>query len=137
MVDRLVVDSREWPDVPASYRELVTIFEHVAVSDIAWARALPWRRRLAERWPRAFRELRVEGPRAEAHLLAGWLRSRLGRDVELRHDERDQVEAVFADGEAVPPPRGKRPTPSDLLSDELDRFGRDRVYEAAARAAAG
>jgi hypothetical protein len=30
----------------------------------------------------------------------------------------------------------ERPTSSDLLSGELDEFSRDRVYEAAARAAA-
>ncbi len=43
--------------------------------------------------------------------------------------------AVVIDGEPVPVSRSERRTPSDLLSDELDRFGRDRVYEDAARAA--
>jgi glucose-6-phosphate dehydrogenase assembly protein OpcA len=133
VADRLVVDSREWPDVPSAYAAFAGTFDLVAASDVAWARTLGWRRRLAELWPREYRTLRVLGPAADAHLLAGWLRSRLGRGVELEHDERDDVEAVFVDGDAVPAPRGRRPTPSDLLSAELDRFSRDRVYEAAVR----
>ena len=40
------------------------------------------------------------------------------------------------DGESAPFPPGDPPDPADLLSDELDRFSRDRVYEEAARAAA-
>jgi hypothetical protein len=40
------------------------------------------------------------------------------------------------DGEAVRPPRGGVPNPSELLSAELDAFGRDPVYEAAVAAIA-
>ena len=36
VVDRLVVDSREWDDVPSCYPELVPYFERVAISDIVW-----------------------------------------------------------------------------------------------------
>ena len=84
VVDRLVVDSAEWRGLPAGYARARRLFERVAVSDIAFARTLPWRRRLAERWPGigAVERLRVEGPRADAVLLAGWLRSRLRRDVD-------------------------------------------------------
>ena len=39
------------------------------------------------------------------------------------------------DGEPAPFPPGDRPDPSDLLSEELDRFERDRVYEEAVRGA--
>ena len=39
------------------------------------------------------------------------------------------------DGEAVPLPPGDPPTPSDVLSDELERFTPDPVYEAAVLAA--
>ena len=39
------------------------------------------------------------------------------------------------DGEPAPFPPGRRRRPSELLSDELDRFGRDPVYEQAVRAA--
>ena len=77
-------------------------------------------------------KLRVEGPVAEASLLAGWLRSRLERDVELEHEDADELTGVDVDGAACPVPK-ERPTSSDLLSAELDEFSRDRVYEAAAR----
>jgi glucose-6-phosphate dehydrogenase assembly protein OpcA len=136
VVDRLVVDSREWDEVRAGLRRLAELFERTVVSDIAWARTLPWRVEIARLWPdvAGVRELRVTGPESEALLLVGWLRSRLGRDVELAHERADDVESVAVDGEDVPPPRAPRRSASDLLSDELDRFARDRVYEDAVRA---
>ena len=132
--DRLIVDSREWPDVPKAYAELP--FDQTACSDIAWRRTEPWRRCLARLWPSIAElgTLRVQGPIAEASLLAGWLRSRLDRDVELEHEEADELTGVDVDGAACPVPR-ELPSSSDLLSAELDEFGRDRVYEAAALAA--
>ena len=77
----------------------------------------------------------MRGPVAEATLLAGWLRSRLEHDVELAHDEADELEEVAVDGRPCPAP-GEQEGSSDLLSAELDEFGRDRVYEAAAQHAA-
>ena len=138
LADRLVVDSAEWASLPEAYGQLAASFDRVAVSDIAWARTLPWRAALAERWPgvAAVRELRVAGPPAEALLLRGWLCSRLRRDVSLVHDDADELELCAADGEDVRPRARERPTPADLLSDELDRFVRDPVYEAAVSAAA-
>src|SRR5262245_45369975 len=96
VADRLVVDSGEWPAVPAAYGELGAALERVAVSDIAWRRALPWRLALAERWPgiASIGELRVGGPAPEAYLLAGWLRSRLQREVELVHEPAERMEIV-------------------------------------------
>ena len=137
LVDRLVVDSSEWRDVPHGYRRLTAILDRVAVSDVAWGRGLPWRRRLADLWPAiaTVRTLGVRGPEGDARLLAGWLRSRLDRDVELEHEAAETLESVSADGEQVEPPPGEQPTPSDLLSEELDQFGRDRIYEEALRAA--
>jgi glucose-6-phosphate dehydrogenase assembly protein OpcA len=134
--DRLIYDSKEWPDTPEAYAELP--FERTACSDIAWRRTEPWRDVLAGLWPgiRELRSLRVKGPRAEASLLAGWLRSRLERDVELEHDEADELTGIDVDGEACTPPH-ERVSGSDLLSAELDEFGRDPVYEAAARSAVG
>ena len=131
VVDRLVVDSREWEDAPGCYAKLVEYFERVAVSDIVWARTLRWRRAIAERWPLG-RELQVRGPIQEAALLAGWLRSQLDRDVELRHEPAtgSSARARRRRGRA----REERWTPSDLLSHELDRFSRDPVYEAAVAA---
>jgi hypothetical protein len=119
MVDRLVVDSSEWPDAVEAYGALVGVFDRVAVSDIAWRRTLPSRAALALAWPNVPR--RISGPPAETALLAGWLRSRAGVQVAIEHaDELPQG----GDGEA-----------SDLLSEELDVFGRDPVYEAAGEAA--
>ena len=134
--DRLIYDSKEWPDTPQAYAELPV--ERTACSDIAWRRTGPWRGVLAGLWPgvRDVRSLYVRGPAAEASLLAGWLRSRLGRDVELLQDEADQLTAIAVDGEPCAPPH-ERVTGSGLLSAELDEFGRDPVYEAAARRAVG
>ena len=119
MVDRLVVDSAEWPDVASAFAELVGVFDRVAVSDIAWRRTLPWRRALAEAWPDL--PERVIGPPAETALVAGWLKERAGVQVEL-----DRADTL---------PVGGDRKPSDLLSDELDVFVREPVYEAAAAAA--
>jgi glucose-6-phosphate dehydrogenase assembly protein OpcA len=135
--DRLVVDSSEWRGLPTAYRRLEQLFDRIAVSDIAWGRSLRWRGRLAARWPeiRSVGTLSVTGPKADALLLAGWLRSRLRRRVKLVHRSAEQLERVAVDGEPVEPPRGGVPSASDLLSAELDLFGRDRVYEAAVKAA--
>ena len=53
----------------------------------------------------------------------------------------DVVDRLIVDstewpGLPAPFPPGDPPPPAELLSDELDRFGRDRIYEAAVRAAA-
>jgi hypothetical protein len=42
---------------------------------------------------------------------------------------------VEVDGKPTPFPPGDPPHPSDLLSDELERFTRDPIYEDATRAA--
>jgi Glucose-6-phosphate dehydrogenase subunit len=119
IVNRLVVDSAEWPDVPDAYGELSAFFDRVAVSDIAWRRTLLWRRALAQAWP----DLpdRVTGPLAETALVAGWLRARAGSEVEI--ERADEL------------PVGGHREPSDLLSDELDVFVRDRIYEDSVSAA--
>ena len=135
--DRLVVDSSEWRNLPAAYRKLEQLYDRIAVSDIAWGRGLGWRGRLAALWPgiRTAKTLSVTGPKADALLLAGWLRSRLKKQVRLSHRSAGEIERVAVDGEPVARPRGWPPNPSDLLSAELDIFGRDPVYEAAVSAA--
>jgi glucose-6-phosphate dehydrogenase assembly protein OpcA len=136
VVDRLVVDSEEWDDLPFAYTKLGPVLDRTAVSDIAWERLLPWRAALAELWPGIAEaaSLRVVGPRADALLLAAWLRTRLGRDdLVLDHDEAAALELVAVDREPVAAPAAEGLTPSDLLSNELDRFGRDPVYEQALR----
>jgi glucose-6-phosphate dehydrogenase assembly protein OpcA len=135
--DRLVVDSAEWRGLPEAYERLADLFDRIAVSDIAWGRARDWRGRIADLWPGVAKAERiaVTGPRADALLLAGWLRSRLRRKVELEHRSAKELTRVAVDGAAVVPPLGVERTASDLLSDELDVFGRDPVYEAAVQAA--
>lgn len=119
LTDRLIVDSAEWPDVPGAFEELAGFFEKGAVSDIAWRRTLRWREALAGDWPTV--PDRLSGPPAEAALVAGWLRSRAGVDVAVdRSDELPYMEDRDA---------------SEYLSDELDVFGRDQIYEEAARVA--
>jgi Glucose-6-phosphate dehydrogenase subunit N-terminal domain/Glucose-6-phosphate dehydrogenase subunit C-terminal domain len=137
VVDRLIVDSTEWPDLPAPYRPFAEFFDRVAASDIAWARTERWRRQLSTLWPGVERveRIRVTGTAAQANLLVGWLRARLKRpEIELEHDPADLLRGVEVDGEPAPFPPGDPPHPSELLSDELDRFGRDRTYEEAVRA---
>jgi glucose-6-phosphate dehydrogenase assembly protein OpcA len=137
VVDRLIVDSTEWPDLPADYTQLAEIFDRAVVSDIAWARTSRWRPQLASLWPgiAEVKTIEVTGTEAQANLLAGWLRSRLGHEVALDHVPSDRLQGVKVDGEPAPFPPGDPPDPADLLSDELDRFSRDRVYEEAVRAA--
>jgi RNA polymerase sigma factor (sigma-70 family) len=129
--DRLIVDSIEWPGLPRAFARLADTFERIAVSDLAWARTLWWRAGLADLWPgiKKARTLQVTGPRAEALLLRGWLRSRLRRDFRLRHEEASSLERVEVDGEPVEAARGLAMSPSDLLSDQLELFVRDPLYE--------
>lgn len=137
IVDRLVVDSTEWTGLPAAYSGLLDLFDRVVASDIAWERTERWRSLLASLWPAidSVKAIRVHGTSAQAHLLAGWLRSRLGHDVALELDEHPTLEGIDLDGSPAPFPPGAPPNASDVLSSQLDRFGRDRAYEDAVRGA--
>ena len=136
--DRLVVDSREWKDAAGAYRELEPRFEQTAVSDIAWRCTWPWRRALAGLWPGIAEagELRVTGSSAEALLLVGWLRSRLGTT------HRAGARGLHIGSSRWPwtaqtslLPRDETSSSSDLLSAELDELSRDEIYEDAVGAA--
>jgi glucose-6-phosphate dehydrogenase-like protein OpcA len=138
VTDRLIVDSTEWDDLPYPYRNLAALFDRANTSDIAWARTSRWRTLLASLWPDIAEvgTVRVKGTHAQALLIVGWLRSRLERDdILLEHVQAERLEGVDLDGKPAPFPPGDPPIPSDVLSDELDRLGRDRVYEAAVLAA--
>ncbi len=134
ITDRLIVDSTEWADVPDSYLRLTGLFPRCSASDIAWARTSRWRSHLATLWPEIaeVQTMRVRGTAAQAWLLCGWLRSKFGRnEIALEHEPAETLASVALDGETVPLPPGDPPAPSDVLSDELDRFIADPVYEAA------
>ena len=133
LADRMVVDSGEWKHVPRALPRLLPCVERTAVSDLAWRRTEPARLVLAGQWPGIGRieELRVRGPRPEAHLLAGWLRARLAREVVLTVEEAPVLEEVAVDGRALAVVAPEARSQSDDLSLELDVFGRDAVYEQA------
>ena len=138
VIDRLIVDSTEWDDPAHAYRRLAEIFERVVVSDIAWERTSRWRHLLASLWPEIgdVRTIRVRGTEAQALLLVGWLRSRLGRDdIAVEHVQAERLEGIDLDGKPAPFPAGDPPQPSDVLSTELDTYTREPVYEAAVVAA--
>ena len=138
VVDRLIVDSTEWPEGSLSqgYGQLARRFDRTIVSDIAWERTERWRRELAGAWPFDAREISVKATYAQALLLKGWLQSRLGHDVKLEHESAQTLTGVYVDGKQIEAPPGEPPPPSELLSDQLERFTRDAIYEAAVRAAA-
>jgi glucose-6-phosphate dehydrogenase assembly protein OpcA len=131
--DRLIVDSSEWPDPAGGYMQLAGLFDRIAVSDIAWARTGPWREAVAALWPAIAEaeEVRVRSPLAESLLIARWLSARLGRNVRLRRLSGEGIELVEVDRcEARPDPMAA-PSSSDLLSAQLEIFGRDAIYEEA------
>jgi Glucose-6-phosphate dehydrogenase subunit N-terminal domain len=135
--DRLIVDSAEWGErLRPAYRRLAESFDRVVVSDLAWTRSLGHRAGLAALWPgiREARVLEIKGPRADAVLLHAWLRSRLKTAIRLRHEDSGSLSRVVVDGEPVHVPRRLARSASDQLSDQLEVYTRDRIYEAAVRA---
>ena len=94
VVDRLIVDSTEWPSdtLAQGYGELAERFDRTVVSDIAWARTERWRRELAQRVAVRRRTSSRSRRRTRRRLLlAGWLRSRLGHDVEVEHEPAESL----------------------------------------------
>ncbi|TMJ93001.1 MAG: hypothetical protein E6G67_13725 [Actinobacteria bacterium] len=135
VADRLIVDCAEWPSLEGGLAGLPELFDRVAVSDIAWARTEPWREAVAALWPevRKASSLRVAGPKPEAVLLSSWLSTRLRRRIELVHEPAGEVELVEVDGRPAKPERLDSETSADLLSDQLEQFGRDRIFEEVVR----
>jgi glucose-6-phosphate dehydrogenase assembly protein OpcA len=136
VADRLIVDSCEWKGHPGALRRIAEVFDRIIVSDLAWTRTLRWRAGLADLWPeiKRARTLHVTGRKAEALLLGGWLRSRLRKELTVRHTEASLIRRVEVDGRPVRPAQLPAASASDLLSEQLEAVGRDRVYEAAVRA---
>ena len=96
VTDRLVVDSSEWRGIPGALRAAGGALRAASPS-----RTSPSRARFpggggspsSGRAIGAIERLRVEGPRADAELLAGWLRSRLKREISLTRREAATVTA--------------------------------------------
>ena len=162
LASRVVVDSGDCGlDGVAAARMLAA-----SVADLAWAGLMSWRDAVAGLFDgpgevKALERIRavdVRGPENEARLMAGWLRSALDADIELRREGRAHyLERVTMSaggkeylvertgrgrlGSAsvpglldyavvlAPPPR-----PS-LLADELSRLSGDRLFERALEAA--
>ena len=76
-------------------------------------------------------QLVVEGPEADAELLAGWLRSRLRRPVRLTRKRATSLVAVTVDGEPVGKPVGPRVRGASCSPPSSTGSTRDPVYEAA------
>jgi Glucose-6-P dehydrogenase subunit len=137
VVDRLIVDSTEWPDLPAPYGPLADVFDRVVVSDIAWARRAAGAGSSPRSGPASGTSRRfVSGHRRPGAPACRGGCVRDSADVELEHEPSDLLVGVEIDGNPAPFPPGEPPPPSDLLSAELDRFERDLVYEEAVRSAA-
>ena len=162
MATRLVLDSDD-----AGIEAVDRMRSHApGLLDLAWVRTAGWREAVAGLFDgRAQRRaldhlvaVEVRGPRNEARLLAGWLRSRTGRQVGLDHRAATRLRRIELDcgddlfvvereprgahgvagGSGIPDHPVPLPmqTISQVLSAELDRLGADRVFEEALAAAA-
>jgi glucose-6-phosphate dehydrogenase assembly protein OpcA len=159
---RVIVDSDQAGIEPVRHVDRMA----AGLADLAWVRTNPWREAIAALFdaPRQRKALdhlvglEVAGPPNQAALLAGWLRSRLDRQVGLdttRAKRINRVELLCGNdafvverssrnehGEARGPDLAPRavglPAPGlvALLSGELDRLGAERPFEQALAAAA-
>jgi glucose-6-phosphate dehydrogenase assembly protein OpcA len=159
---RVIVDSDQAGIDAVRYVERLA----AGLADLAWVRTNPWREAIAALFdaPRQRQALdhlvgvEVTGPPNQAALLAGWLRSRLDRQIGLdvsRAKRINRVELMCGDepfvversarnehgearGLALAPRAVGLPAPGlvALLSGELDRLGAERPFEQALAAAA-
>ena len=157
IASRVIVDSDE-ADLAAAARLELRV---AGLVDLAWVRTAPWREAIAAMFDgRAQRRaldhligIEVSGPSNQAALLAGWLRSRLDRQmgVDVRRAKRlNSVELHCGDDvfrvERTPrnhhgvtsgpglPERTFALPPGDataLLAAELDRLGAEPTFEQA------
>jgi glucose-6-phosphate dehydrogenase assembly protein OpcA len=163
MANRLIVDS----DIAGIEAIERISLQSEGIVDLAWARTAAWREAMAGLFDAPHRRralgrligVEVVGPRNEAKLLAGWLRSRLDRQIGLdgRPAKRlRRIELVCGDetfyverearagyGVAGGPDAPDHPVSLPLrdtaavLAAELDRLGGDEVFEQALLSATG
>jgi glucose-6-phosphate dehydrogenase assembly protein OpcA len=155
MTTRMIVDSDQAGiDAVARVDAMAT-----GLVDLAWVRTGPWREAIAALFDgRSQRRLldhlvavEVKGPRNQSALLAGWLRSRLGREVDLQTRRAVRVNRVrlvcgdesflversgrnehgIASGPGLAPRTVALPSSAValLLAGELDRLGAERPFE--------
>jgi len=118
-----------------------------SVGDVNWARLMSWRSHVARLFdPPTVRELlaktesaclfhQTPQPDAASRLMAGWLRSRLGRPrIEFRQGDAPSLE-LRAGGQVFITPCPVLLSESEALSEELRVLGRDEVFEQALAAA--
>ena len=107
LVDRLVVDSREWERACTPLRAPASTSATTSPSRTSSGRARCRGARRSRRRGRASprpTSSRCAAREADALLLAGWLRSRLDRPVALEQHDAEEIDAVSVDGEAVAEP---------------------------------
>lgn len=162
LCDRLILDSDE---AGIEAVEKITLLPR-ALSDLAWGRTAPWREAVAGMFDTAgpleclehLVGVEVAGPQAQAGLIAGWLRSRLHRQVGLDLTERAVLNRVSltcggsgsftveregrlavgtAEGPGLPahPVVLRHDHVASLVGGEIYRMGVDHVYEQALAAA--
>ncbi len=158
LANRRVTDCAQAPDPAAALRQRASDFV-IGDTDLAWTRCTPWRSLLASALDGVDGEpvsasVAAEPGNASAHLLSGWLASRLGVTASLdtsggpgitsaevvlhREDNTDYVVRVERpDGFSATLHRGDEeprvlPLPrrglGDLLAEELRRMDPDAVY---------
>lgn len=143
VADRVLVDSARFSagDL-ARVAELCREFKG-SIGDLNWARLTPWRVSVAQSFdPPAVQALLPNLEKVEVHyaqeaepaarLMAGWLRSRLGRRVpaELVVSKANVLE-LFAGGHNFVIASPDTPSESAALAEELRVLGRDQVFEEA------
>ena len=162
LASRVIVDSGECGLDGVTVARLLA----PSVADLAWVGLLPWRDAVASLFD-GHREVKaldriaavdVRGPENEARLMAGWMRSALESEIELRREGRshhlERVTMKAGGKEYLVERRGRSrlgtatvpglldypvvlappPRPS-LLADELSRLAGDRLFEQALEAA--
>ena len=135
VVDRLVVDSEEWDDLPYAYTKLAQRarphgdLRHRLAAPAAVARGA----RAALARDRGGDSPCTSPGRTPTRCCSrpGCARASAATTSCSSTTRRPRSSASSVDDEPVDPPDADRPTPSDLLSNELDRFGRDPIYEQA------
>jgi glucose-6-phosphate dehydrogenase assembly protein OpcA len=162
LANRRITDAAQDPDPLAALQRRAEDFA-AGDTDLAWSRSTPWRALLASAMDAVSNEptaaeVQAEAGNPSAHLLAGWLQSRLGVDVRVTASDGPGITSAQVtagehricverpDGRMATLVRGQDrerqlPLPrrqlGELLAEELRRMDPDYVYAEALAAATG